>query len=101
MKKLAFFCTIVLLSSACIGCTSSGGSTSSWCRMGSLFPVATTAPSQQHVYMTAGSYDPCNPCDPPTCAPCEPVCNPCEPLCDPCLPRTGVYSRGVVTPGPM
>jgi len=109
MKKLVLLCAVAFLASVSIGCTSSGGSSSSWCRMGSLFPVAGTTQSQQRVYMTAGSYDPCNPCEPVSCAPCEPACSapcepvcsaPCDPACDPCV-RTGVFSRGRVLPGPM
>ena len=102
MKKLALFCAVAFVASVCIGCTSSGGSTTSWCRMGSLFPTATTARTQQ-VYMPAGAYGAfqCNPCEPVACAPCEPaMCNPCEPLCDPCV-RTGGFGRNFNTPGPM
>jgi len=106
MKKLALLCTVAFLASVCIGCASSGGSSSGgWCRMGSLFPVAGTTQAQQRVYMTSGSSAfQCNPCEPVSCAPCEPVmCNPCEPVCDPCTPRFGAFNRGVVMPmpGPM
>ena len=101
MKKLALLCAVAFLTSVSIGCTSSGGSTSSWCRMGSWFPTATTARTPEY-YMPAGAYGAyqCNPCEPVSCAPCEPVCNPCEPLCDPCV-RTGAYSRGVLLPSAM
>jgi hypothetical protein len=99
MKKIALLCAVAFLASVCIGCTTGGGNTSSWCRMGSLFPTATTARTQQ-VYMPAGAFQ-CNPCEPVSCAPCEPVmCGPCEPLCDPCV-RTGGFSRFMFTPGPV
>jgi len=108
MKKFTLFSAVaLLLSSVCIGCSSNG---SSWCRTGSLFPVAQTKDATQVVYTTAGSYSNCNPCEPAACAPCEPVCNPCEPACnpcepacDPCVPCTGsgIYSRGRIIPGPM
>ena len=108
MKKLALLCAAALLTSVSIGCTSSGGSTSSWCRLGSLFPTATSARTSQQVYMTAaGSSAFCNPCDqvscapcePAACSPCEPACNPCDPSCDPCA-RPSVFSRSII-PGPM
>ena len=103
MKKLALFCAVaLLLSSVSIGCSSSGGSTSSWCRSGSLFPTSRSKDAVQTVYTTAVSASNCNPCEPAACAPCEPVCNPCEPACDPCVPciGNGVYTRGI-TPGPI
>ena len=100
MKKFALFSTVALfVSLVSIGCSSNGGSTSSWCRSGSIWPISRSAEAQT-VYMTGASASNCNPCEPAACAPCEPVCNPCEPACDPCVPRSGIYSRGIV-PGPM
>ena len=100
MKKFALLCAVALLASMSIGCTTSGGSTTSWCRLGSPFPTTNT--SRQQVYMTTAAGSPafCNPCDQVSCAPCEAVaCDPCEPVCDPCA-RHSVYGRTIV-PGPM
>ena len=102
MKKFALFCSVaLLLSSVSIGCSSSGGTTTSWCRTGSLFPVSRSQDRVESVYLTRAMAQNCNPCEPAACAPCEPVCNPCEPACDPC---PSVYTRGFtrgVYPGPV
>ena len=106
MKKFALFCSVaLLLSTMSIGCSSTnGGSTSSWCRTGSLFPTASSRNAVQTVYAPALASN-CNPCDATACSPCEPVCstpcervcNPCEPACDPCH---NVFTRGMY-PGPV
>jgi len=100
MKKSALLIAIALLSSVSIGCTTSGGGLSSFCRTGSIFPVATSTQAQRVYIPTVGSSDFCNPCEPAACGPCEPACDPCEPVCDPCVPRTGVYGRTII-PGPV
>ena len=98
MKKFALFCSVaLLLSSVSIGCSSNGGSTSSWCRSGSLFPTSRSKDAVQTVYMTSATASNCDPCEQVSCAPCEPVCGPCEPTCDPC---PSVFTRGVY-PGPV
>ena len=100
MKKFALLSAVaLLLSSVSVGCSTDG--LSSFCRTGSLFSPARPKETTQYVYTTGASSAYCNPCEPVSCAPCEPVCNPCEPLCDPCVPRLGgIYSHGI-TPGPM
>lgn len=100
MKKFASLIIISLfVFSAGTGCTSSG---SSWCRSGSLFPIAKSS-KPQTVY-TAASISECNPCEPTACSPCEPAaCNPCEPVCDPCAANcTGIVTpRGIITSPPI
>ena len=102
MKKFTLFCAVaLLLSSVSIGCSSNGGSTSSWCRTGSIFPVARTKEATQVVYTAPASASNCDPCEPASCAPCDAVtCDPCEPVCDPCARYGGIVTRGVI-PGPM
>ncbi len=56
-----------------LGCTTTGTS-SSWCRSGSLWPSSRTTAHQVYYDGHAGG----------TCDPCEPVCDPCGPA--PCLP---------------
>ncbi|MDR0521781.1 MAG: hypothetical protein LBH00_08005 [Planctomycetaceae bacterium] len=102
MKKIVSLVIIGLLAaSAGSGCTSSG---SSWCRSGSLFPIARSKPVQTVYTTSVSAASECNPCEPAACAPCEPAaCAPCEPVCDPCAANcTGVITpRGVVpVPGP-
>lgn len=84
-KKLAFALLLGSIAVVSLGCTSSGSSTS-WCRSGSVWPWSRTATKQ--VYTDYGGSS-CNPCNP-----CEPVCDPCVPVCDPCggIPVTTVPS---------
>ena len=109
MKKFTLFCAVaLLLSLVSTGCSSNGGSLTSWCRSGSLFPVSRSAQATQTVYTTAASTSACSPCESVTCSPCEPACQPCEPACQPCEPAcnpcvpncTGIYTRGII-PGPV
>ena len=99
MKKFALFCSVaLLLSSVSIGCSSTGGSTTSWCRSGSIWPTSRSKEAERTVYMTSAMASNCDPCEQVGCAPCEPVCkDPCEPVCDPC---PSVFTRGVY-PGPV
>jgi hypothetical protein len=105
MKKIALFCVSALFVSLfSTGCSTSG---TSWCRSGSLFPLARAKQAEQTIYTAAALTSACNPCEPaacdpcePACAPCEPACDPCQPACDPCASRTRVFTPGI-TPGPV
>lgn len=96
MKKLALFCAAaVALSSLSVGC-SSDGSSSSWCRSGSLFPTARNRQHTEQVYLNSAASH-CDPCaEVSACNPCEPVCNPCDMTCS-----GEVISGGITTPHPM
>lgn len=125
MKNFALFFAVALtISSFAIGCSSSDSS-SSWCRSGSLFQRRNAQHSTEKVYLTSHTspvvaspvlsggtvLGSCNPCEPASCAPCEPACAPCEPACNPCEPicnpcdmscTGGVISGGITTtPHPM
>jgi len=94
MKKCLMFGVVaVLLSAISVGC-SSDGSSSSWCRSGSLWPTARNRQDTQVVYATSGQVS--GACDMASaCNPCEPVCNPCDMSC------TGSsVTYGPVTPTP-